>query len=80
MGHLRHFKRILQNGVRVVLAPMRNTRAVSIVVLVGTGSNYEPKEINGISHFLEHLFLRAPKTGQKPPNVCGHDLFKLTIL
>lgn len=57
-----HIKRVLKNGVRVVLAPMQNTKAVSIVVLVGAGSNYESKNINGISHFLEHLFFKGTKS------------------
>lgn len=51
----------MDNGVRVVLAPMENTKATTIIVLVGVGSNYEPKKINGISHFLEHLFFKGTK-------------------
>lgn len=62
-------KHTLENGVRVILAPMQNTKAVSIVVLVGAGSNYEPKEINGISHFLEHLFFKGTKNRPKPQDI-----------
>lgn len=55
-------KRILDNGLRVVLAPMENSEAITIQVLVGIGSRYEPKKINGISHFLEHLFFKGTKS------------------
>jgi predicted Zn-dependent peptidase len=44
---------------------MKNTQAVTVLVLVGTGSKYEIKEINGISHFLEHMFFKGTK---KRPN------------
>src|SRR4030066_2545645 len=53
------------NGLRLVTVPMRNTQAVTVLVLVGTGSKYETKEINGISHFLEHMFFKGTK---KRPN------------
>jgi len=49
-------KTVLKNGLRIITVPMKNTRAVTVLVLVGTGSKYETKEINGISHFLEHMF------------------------
>ncbi len=44
---------------------MKNTRAVTTLILVGTGSKYETKDINGISHFLEHMFFKGTK---KRPN------------
>jgi len=55
----------LKNGLRLVTVPMKNTRAVTVLVLVGTGSKYETKNINGISHFLEHMFFKGTK---KRPN------------
>ncbi|MBU4285145.1 insulinase family protein [Patescibacteria group bacterium] len=54
-----------KNGLRLVAVPMKNTKAVTVLVLVGTGSKYETKEINGISHFLEHMFFKGTK---KRPN------------
>jgi predicted Zn-dependent peptidase len=30
-----------------------------VLVLVGTGSKYEKKETNGVSHFLEHMFFKG---------------------
>ncbi|MBZ9572593.1 insulinase family protein [Patescibacteria group bacterium] len=54
-------KTTLKNGLRIITVPMKNTKAVTCLVLVGTGSKYERKEINGISHFLEHMFLKGTK-------------------
>jgi predicted Zn-dependent peptidase len=54
-------KTALKNGLRFIAVPMKNTKAVSVLVLVGTGSKYETKEINGISHFLEHMFFKGTK-------------------
>lgn len=38
---------------------MKSTQTVTVLVLVGTGSRYETKEINGISHFLEHMMFKG---------------------
>ncbi|MCK5044164.1 insulinase family protein [Candidatus Parcubacteria bacterium] len=58
-------KTILSNGLRVITVPMKNTQTVTVLVLVGTGSKYEAKEINGISHFLEHMFFKGTKKRNK---------------
>lgn len=49
------------NGLKLITAPMANTKAMTILFLVGTGSRYEPKNLSGISHFLEHLFFKGTK-------------------
>lgn len=54
-------KTTLKNGLRIITVPMKSTKAVTILVLVGTGSKYETKDINGISHFLEHMFFKGTK-------------------
>jgi len=51
----------LKNGLRIITVPQKNTQAVTILVLVKTGSKYEKKEINGISHFLEHMYFKGTK-------------------
>ncbi len=38
-------KYTLSNGLRVVLAPMAGSQSVTLLVLVGTGSKYETKEM-----------------------------------
>jgi len=54
-------KIVLKNGLRIITVPQKNTQAVTVLVLVGTGSKYEKKEINGISHFLEHMYFKGTK-------------------
>ena len=49
----------LKNGIKVILAPRSQTRAVSVLVLVRVGSRYENKSNNGISHFVEHLMFKG---------------------
>lgn len=58
-------KTTLPNGLRVMAVPMKNANSVTVLLLVGTGSKYETKDINGISHFLEHMFFKGTK---KRPN------------
>jgi len=60
-----------KNGLRLVTVPMKNTQAVTVLVLVGTGSKYETKDISGISHFLEHMFFKGTK---KRPNTLAISL------
>jgi len=54
-------KHILKNGLRIVLVPMKSSLATTFLVLVEAGSKYESKEINGISHFLEHMCFKGTK-------------------
>jgi len=58
-------KTTFKNGLRILTVPNKNTKTVSVLVLVGTGSKYETKDINGLSHFLEHMFFKGTK---KYPN------------
>lgn len=51
----------LKNGLRLVTKVLPNTNSVTVLILVGAGSRYEIKEINGISHFLEHMFFKGAK-------------------
>lgn len=60
-----HKKITLENGLRIITVPMEGTKTATVLVLVGTGSKYETKEINGISHFLEHMLFKGTK---KRPN------------
>jgi len=66
-------KKIYKNGLRVITIPMKDNPTVTVLVLVGTGSDYEPKEINGISHFLEHMCFKG--TEKRPSaKVISHEL------
>lgn len=48
-----------KNGVRVVLEKIPTVRSVAIGVWIKTGSNNETPELNGVSHFLEHMFFKG---------------------
>lgn len=52
-------KTTLENGLRIVTKELDNTKSVTVLILVGAGSRYEVREINGISHFLEHMFFKG---------------------
>jgi len=58
-------KTTLKNGLRIITVPAKNTKTAAVLVLVGTGSKYETKNINGLSHFLEHMLFKGTK---KRPN------------
>jgi predicted Zn-dependent peptidase len=54
-----HRKTTLTNGLRVVTQNIEGTKAITALVLVKAGSRWEHKSINGISHFLEHMFFKG---------------------
>lgn len=60
---------VLDNGLRVLLFPMKNTEAITSLFLVGTGSKYETRKLSGISHLLEHLIFRGTKNYPKPTSI-----------
>ena len=53
---------VLNNGLRVLTAEMPHTRSVSMFIAVGAGSRYEPDEMAGLSHFLEHLPFKGTRS------------------
>lgn len=56
----KNFQKItLDNGLRIILAPQPGNLATTLLVLVEAGSNYETKDINGVSHFLEHMSFKG---------------------
>lgn len=57
-------KIILENGLRIITVPKPDSLATTFLVLVEAGSKYETKDINGISHFLEHMCFKG--TAKRP--------------
>lgn len=51
----------LKNGLTLVTYNMPHLDSVTTLVAVGAGSRYETKKINGISHFLEHMFFKGSR-------------------
>lgn len=52
-------KTILKNGLRVIAVPQKGALAATMLVLVEAGSKYESRDINGLSHFLEHMCFKG---------------------
>ena len=51
----------LSNGLRVITSPIKGTQTATVLIMVATGSKFEDRKINGISHFLEHMFFKGTK-------------------
>lgn len=69
-------KKTLDNGLRIVTVPMKDNPTVTVLVLVGTGSDYEDKRLSGISHFLEHMCFKGT-TKRPTPQSISHELDSL---
>ena len=48
-----------ENGMTVVLEPLPHLRSVTAGIWIRVGSANEPAELNGVSHFLEHLLFKG---------------------
>jgi len=55
----------LENGLRIILVPNQGL-ASTVLILVEAGSEYETKNINGLSHFLEHMCFKGTKNRPSP--------------
>jgi len=56
-----HSQFILNNGLRVITAPMNSLPSATVLVLIGAGSRYEQKDKAGLSHYLEHMIFKGTK-------------------
>src|SRR3989338_6761090 len=52
-------KTTLPNRLRIITIPTKGNPSVMVLVVVETGSNYETKAQNGLSHFLEHMCFKS---------------------
>jgi len=55
-------KKVLNNGLRLVLEHLPYVKSVSIGIWIGTGSRNETYQNNGVSHFIEHMAFKGTKT------------------
>jgi predicted Zn-dependent peptidase len=53
---------VLPNGLIVLTEKMEHLRSVAMGIWVKSGSRYEAAEINGISHFVEHMLFKGTKS------------------
>ncbi len=54
------------NGLRLLMVPSKEAHSFKFTVIVKTGSDYETRSNNGISHFLEHMCFKGTK--KRPSN------------
>jgi predicted Zn-dependent peptidase len=53
---------VLPNGIPLVVQESFSSPTVSLNIFIRVGSVFEPSQINGISHFYEHMFFRGTPT------------------
>jgi predicted Zn-dependent peptidase len=49
----------LDNGLRILSAPIDSAQSVTCAIMLAAGSRYETPETNGIAHFAEHMFFKG---------------------
>jgi len=59
----------LDNGMTVILKEQHGSPMISSMVFVRSGSKYESRFENGITHFLEHLFFKGAERYQNAAEV-----------
>ena len=59
----------LSNGLTLITINIPHLDSVTTLVGVGAGSRYETRKINGISHFLEHMFFKGSKKYPTAENI-----------
>jgi predicted Zn-dependent peptidase len=63
MNNERNLRRtVLPNGLIILTERMEHLRSVAMGVWVKSGSRCEPAEINGISHFVEHMLFKGTRS------------------
>ena len=55
---------ILSNKIPLITVPIKGASTATALVIIKTGSKYENRENNGLSHFLEHMFFKG--TAKRP--------------
>jgi predicted Zn-dependent peptidase len=51
----------LDNGLRILTAPIESAQSVTVAIMLAAGSRYETRNTNGIAHFAEHMFFKGTK-------------------
>lgn len=52
---------ILSNKIPLITVPIKGARTATVLVMIKSGSKYETRANNGLSHFLEHMFFKGTK-------------------
>jgi predicted Zn-dependent peptidase len=62
---------VLDNGLRVLTAPIPQAQSVTCMVMLAAGSRYETPDTNGIAHFSEHMFFKGTKRRPSARQIAG---------
>lgn len=62
-------QRVLENGLRVICAPMRHTRSATVSFYLGAGARYERDEQAGISHLVEHCVFKGTRARRRASEI-----------
>src|SRR5258708_12605783 len=54
-------REVLPNGLSIITEEMKHIRSISIGIWIKTGSRDEDLQLNGISHFIEHMVFKGTK-------------------
>jgi predicted Zn-dependent peptidase len=68
-----HKEYILKNNLTVVFERLNHLKSVAFGVWIGSGSRYETRINNGISHFIEHMVFKGTKTRTAKDIACEID-------
>jgi predicted Zn-dependent peptidase len=52
-------RQTLDNGLRLLTAPMPQVPSTTCFIFLAAGSRYETADTNGIAHFAEHMFFKG---------------------
>jgi predicted Zn-dependent peptidase len=55
------------NGFKLIIVPQNKTEIITVLILLPIGSRYEPNNLNGASHFIEHMMFKG--TSRRPDSL-----------
>ena len=61
-----HKSTLPRNGVRVATGPMTGVKSGTLILSYNVGSRFEPAEIGGVSHYLEHMLFKGTERRRIP--------------
>jgi predicted Zn-dependent peptidase len=64
-------RHVLDNGLRVLTAPLPQAQSVTCMVMLAAGSRYETADTNGIAHFSEHMFFKGTERRPTARQIAG---------
>lgn len=68
---MHYHRKVLPNGVRVIIVPVAGVESATTLVMYGAGSRYEEKRNNGVSHFLEHMAFKGTTNRPSAREISG---------